>query len=204
MLKGVNETEFMEELTLKGVVNGLTNKIHIFSLAPDDKKLFENLKELPMCIDFKVEPGVNLSKIPKINDEEYKKEACPICHEQRLRRKKKAAARCVDDKLLILYVSLLTALKLNRAEEDEITAGACEKNKLSPIKGNHFTSLNPFHFYPFPKRASIPGRGLKGGFAPLLKHIGDFLPFLPRITPRSDRISHIEFYFHLHPSLFLV
>ena len=77
----LNETEFMEELTLKGVVIGLTNKIHIFSLAPDDKKLFENLKELPMCIDFKVEPGVNLSKIPKINNEDYKKEECPICQE---------------------------------------------------------------------------------------------------------------------------
>jgi hypothetical protein len=76
------EIEFMDELTLKGVVIGLTNKIHIFSLAPADKELFENLKELPMCIDFKVEPGVNLTNIPKINDAEYKKEECPICHEQ--------------------------------------------------------------------------------------------------------------------------
>jgi hypothetical protein len=77
----LNENDFMEELTLKGVVIGLSNKIHIFSLAPDDRKLFEKLEELPMCIDFKVEPGVNLSTIPKINDQEYKNELCPICHE---------------------------------------------------------------------------------------------------------------------------
>jgi len=73
--------EFMDELTLKGVVIGLTNKIHIFSLAPADKALFENLDELPMCIEFTVEPEVNLSKIPTINNQEYKTDECAICRE---------------------------------------------------------------------------------------------------------------------------
>ena len=60
-----DDEDFMDEyITLKGVVIGLTNKIHIFSLTPDDKALFENLDELPMCIEFTVDPGVNLSKIP--------------------------------------------------------------------------------------------------------------------------------------------
>ena len=74
----LDETEVMNELTLKDVVIGLTNKIHIFSLAPADKKLFEDLHELPMCIEFRVEPGVNLSKVPIINTT---KEECPICYE---------------------------------------------------------------------------------------------------------------------------
>ena len=77
----MNGEEYMDELTLRGVVIGLTNKIHIFSLAPADKTLFESLEELPMCIEFKVEPGVNLSIIPKINNQEYKTDVCPICIE---------------------------------------------------------------------------------------------------------------------------
>ena len=41
-----DDEDFMDEyITLKGVVIGLTNKIHIFSLTPDDKALFENLDE---------------------------------------------------------------------------------------------------------------------------------------------------------------
>ena len=78
----MNEKEVMDEyITLKGVVIGLTNKIHIISLTPADKALFESLDELPMCIEFTVDPGVNLSKIPRINNQEYKAEMCPICHE---------------------------------------------------------------------------------------------------------------------------
>lgn len=71
--------KYMDELTLKGVTIGLKNKIHIFSLTPEDKMLFENLRELPKCIEFKVEPGVNLSIIPRIHNQEYKTDKCPIC-----------------------------------------------------------------------------------------------------------------------------
>ena len=77
----LDDKEFMDELTLDGVVIGLTNKIHIFSLAPADEALFENLDELPMCIEFTVEPEVNLSKIPRINNQEYKTDICVICNE---------------------------------------------------------------------------------------------------------------------------
>ena len=73
------EKEYMDRLTLKGMVIGLTNKIHIISLAPADNELFENLEELPYCIEFKVDSGLNLSKIPKINNQEYKTDVCPIC-----------------------------------------------------------------------------------------------------------------------------
>jgi hypothetical protein len=71
----------MDELTLKGVVIGLTNKIHILSLTPADKELFEKLDELPMCIEYRVEPGVNLTKVPIINNKAYKTDQCPICLE---------------------------------------------------------------------------------------------------------------------------
>jgi hypothetical protein len=79
----MDEEDFMDDIiTQKGFVIGLTNKIHIFSLTPADKVLFENLDELPTCIKFTVDPGVNLSKILKINNQEYKTDVFPICHEK--------------------------------------------------------------------------------------------------------------------------
>ena len=77
----MNETEVMDELSLKGVVIGLTNKIHIISLTPADKALFENLDELPMCTEF-TDINEVLSKIPRINNQEYKTDICPICREK--------------------------------------------------------------------------------------------------------------------------
>jgi len=78
-----SDSELMDELTLKGVVLNLTNKIHIFSIAPADEPLFKETfekkhKELPMCIEFTIEPGVNL-KIPAINNQDYQEDLCPIC-----------------------------------------------------------------------------------------------------------------------------
>ena len=79
----LSDTELMDELTLKGVVINITNKIHIFSIAPADEPLFKETferkhKELPMCIEFIIEPGVNL-KIPTIHNSDYKEDLCPIC-----------------------------------------------------------------------------------------------------------------------------
>jgi len=69
---------FEEFLTLKSDVLGYRNKIHIVSLSPADKEFFESI-ELPRCIELTVDESVGLSKLPTINDEQYKTDDCPIC-----------------------------------------------------------------------------------------------------------------------------
>ena len=69
---------FEDFLTLKSDVLGYRNKIHIISLSPADKEFFESI-ELPRCMELTVDESVGLSKLPTINDEQYKIDDCPIC-----------------------------------------------------------------------------------------------------------------------------
>jgi hypothetical protein len=66
-------------LTLKSDISGFTNKIHIISLSRADKKFFESIKELPHCTELIVDESVGLSKLPRISDEQFKVDDCPIC-----------------------------------------------------------------------------------------------------------------------------
>lgn len=63
-------------------VVGESTKISIESLSDADlaffNKLFMNNLEIPDCVEFKVSPGVNLTKLPKIN-KNAEKDVCPIC-----------------------------------------------------------------------------------------------------------------------------